>query len=130
MQFGASAVSQTIPDLPRRRLLSFCVLGTGALWSIVGEASAQTVDTRHWQGITAMTRQPEQVVAGTTAEWRSLWSRVGMTAPDVFEPGRMKPSAFSSVAAPARATAVNILSASRRRDRIVVVFEERMRRQS
>ena len=75
--------------MPRRRLLSFCVLGTGAFLSALDEAAAQTVDTRHWQGVVAMTRQPEHVVASTTAEWRSLWSRVGMAPPDVFEPGRM-----------------------------------------
>jgi hypothetical protein len=126
VQFGASAVSQTIRNMPRRRLLSFCVLGTGALWSIVGEASAQTVDTRHWQGITAMTRQPEHLVAATPAEWRSLWSRVGMTAPDVFEPGRMNAVGIFLGRRASEGYTVNILSTSRRRDRIVVVFEERM----
>ncbi|CAN5243466.1 hypothetical protein BH10PSE6_BH10PSE6_59830 [soil metagenome] len=69
-------------------------------------------------------RQPEQVMATSMTEWRSLWLRVGANPPDVFEPGRMnaigiflglRPGPFS----------INVLSASRRRDRIMVVFEER-----
>ena len=94
--------------------------------SLSQEASAQTVDTRHWQGVVAMTRQPEQVVASTTAEWRSLWSRVGMAAPDVFEPGRMNAVGIFLGRRASEGYSVNILSTSRRRDRIVVVFEERM----
>ena len=34
-------------------------------------ATAQTIEGRHWQGATAVTRQPEQVVAMSVAEWRS-----------------------------------------------------------
>jgi len=112
--------------MPRRRLLSLCVLGTGALWSAVEEAAAQVVDTRNWQGVVAMTRQPEQVVASTIAEWRSLWSRVGMAPPDVFEPGRMNAVGIFLGRRASEGYSVNVLSASRRRDRIVVVFEERM----
>ena len=112
--------------MPRRRLLSFCVLVPGALWGAAEEVSAQTVDTRHWQGVVAMTRQPEHVVASTTAEWRSLWSRVGMAAPDVFEPGRMNAVGIFLGRRASEGYSVNILSTSRRRDRIVVVFEERM----
>ena len=112
--------------MPRRRLLSLCVLGTGALWSAVEEAAAQVVDTRNWQGVVAMTRQPEQVVASTIAEWRSLWSRVGMAPPDVFEPGRMNAVGIFLGRRGSEGYSVNVLSASRRRDRIVVVFEERM----
>ena len=73
-----------------------------------------------------MTRQPEQVVASTIAEWRSLWSRVGMPAPDVFEPGRMNAVGIFLGRRASEGYSVNILSTSRRRDRIVVVFEERM----
>ena len=87
---------------------------------------SQTVEARHWQGVTAITRQPEQVVAGTIAEWRSLWSRVGARAPDLFEPGRMNAVGIFLGRRAGEGYSVNILSASRRRDRIVVVFEERM----
>ena len=73
-----------------------------------------------------MTRQPEHLVASTTAEWRSLWSRVGMAAPDVFEPGRMNAVGIFLGRRASEGYSVNILSTSRRRDRIVVVFEERM----
>ncbi|SJZ50605.1 hypothetical protein SAMN02745126_01394 [Enhydrobacter aerosaccus] len=86
-------------------------------------ASAQTV--RQWSGTTAMTRQPEQVLASTMAEWRSLWSRVGMAAPDMFEPGRMSAVGIFLGLRSGPGYSVNILSASRRRDRIMVVFEER-----
>ena len=126
MRFAHNAVSLTMRSMPWRRLLSLCVLGAGALWGTVGDASAQAVDARHWQGATAMTRQPEHLVATTTAEWRSLWSRVGMAAPDVFEPGRMNAVGIFLGRRAGEGYSVNILSTSRRRDRIVVVFEERM----
>ena len=77
-------------------------------------------------GRDAITRQPEQVVASTIAEWRSLWSRVGSRAPDVFEPGRMNAVGIFLGRRASEGYSVNILSTSRRRDRIVVVFEERM----
>ncbi len=86
-------------------------------------ASAQTV--RQWSGTNALTRQPEQVLAATMAEWRSLWSRVGMAAPDMFEPGRMSAVGIFLGLRAGPGYSVNILSASRRRDRIMVVFEER-----
>lgn len=89
-------------------------------------AIAQAIDTRNWQGSTAATRQPEHVVAGTVAEWRSLWSRVGMPAPDMFEAGRMYAVGIFLGRRNGEGYAVNILSTTRRRDRIVVVFEERM----
>jgi hypothetical protein len=94
---------------------------------LVGSATgvaAQTVELRQWRGTAAAVRQPEQVMATSLAEWRSLWLRAGANPPDMFEPGRMnaigiflglRPGPFS----------VNVLSASRRRDRIMVVFEER-----
>jgi len=126
VRFGVNVASQTMRSMPRRRLLSFCVLVPGALWGAADEASAQAVDTRHWQGVVAMTRQPEHVVASTTAEWRSLWSRVGMAAPDVFEAGRMNAVGIFLGRRASEGYSVNILSTSRRRDRIVVVFEERM----
>jgi hypothetical protein len=112
--------------MPRRRLLSYGVLAAGALLIPAAEAWAQAVETRHWQGFTAITRQPEQVVAGTITEWRSLWSRVGAAAPDVFEPGRMNAVGIFLGRRASEGYSVNFLSASRRRDRIVIVFEERM----
>jgi len=102
------------------------VVGTAAWGLTLEEAAAQTIDTRHWQGTVAMTRQPEHLVAGTQAEWRSLWNRVGMAAPDVFEPGRMNAVGIFLGRRASEGYSVNILSTSRRRDRIVVVFEERM----
>lgn len=89
-------------------------------------ATAQTIDGRQWQGPSAITRQPEQVVAGTLAEWRSLWSRVGAPAPDLFEPGRMSAVGIFLGARVGSGYSVNVLSTSRRRDRIIVVFEERV----
>ena len=102
------------------------VVGTAAWGLTLEEAAAQTIEARHWQGTVAMTRQPEHLVAGTQAEWRSLWSRVGMAAPDVFEPGRMNAVGIFLGRRASEGYSVNILSTSRRRDRIVVVFEERM----
>ncbi len=87
---------------------------------------AQAIEGRHWAGATAISRQPEQVVAGTIAEWRSLWGRVGSPAPDLFEPGRMNAVGIFLGRRSSEGYSVNILSTSRRRDRIVVVFEERM----
>jgi len=95
------------------------------LFPAVG-ALAQAIDTRHWSGAVAITRQPEHVVATTNAEWRSLWSRVGAAAPDVFEPGRMNAVGIFLGRRASEGYSVNFLSASRRRDRIVIVFEERM----
>ncbi len=102
------------------------VAGTAAWGLTLEEAAAQTIEARHWQGTVAMTRQPEHLVAGTQAEWRSLWNRVGMAAPDVFEPGRMNAVGIFLGRRASEGYSVNILSTSRRRDRIVVVFEERM----
>lgn len=96
-----------------------------ALTAAAGEASAQAVDVQHWQGTNAATRQSEQVTASTTAEWRSLWSRVGIAAPDMFEPGRTEAVGIFLGGRASDGYAVNILSAARRRDRIIVVFEER-----
>ena len=112
--------------MPRRQFLPLCMLAAGALMGTVGEAAAQAIDARHWQGAVAVTRQPEQVVAGTIAEWRSLWSRVGVSPPDFFEPGRTHAVGIFLGRRAGEGYSVNILSASRRRDRIVVVFEERM----
>ncbi len=102
------------------------VVGTATLGLTLEEVAAQTIEARHWQGTVAMTRQPEHLVAGTQAEWRSLWSRVGMAAPDVFEPGRTNAVGIFLGRRASEGYSVNILSTSRRRDRIVVVFEERM----
>jgi len=92
---------------------------------VAGDAAAQSVNAQQWQGATAVTRQPEQVIAGTMAEWRSLWSRVGQPAPDVFEPGRTEAVGIFLGGRASTGYGVNILSAARRRDRIIVVFEER-----
>jgi hypothetical protein len=124
--FGAKTVPYTVQRLPRRRLLSYGVLTAGTLLFPLGDALAQTVDARHWHGFTAATRQPEQVVASTIGEWRSLWSRVGAMAPDLFEPGRMSAVGIFLGRRASDGYSVNIMSVSRRRDRIVVVFEERM----
>ena len=126
VRLNAKTVPLTVDYLPRRRLLSYGVLGAGALLLPAGNATSQTIEGRHWQGATAITRQPEQVVAGTIAEWRSLWGRVGSPAPDVFEPGRMNAVGIFLGRRAGEGYSVNILSTSRRRDRIVVVFEERM----
>ena len=104
------------------RIAFFALLATAF---VTGEANAQAVSVQHWQGTTAVTRQPEQVIAGTTAEWRSLWSRVGQPAPDVFEPGRTEAVGIFLGGRASDGYAVNILSAARRRDRIIIVFEER-----
>jgi hypothetical protein len=102
------------------------VFAAGGLFGTISEASAQAVEARHWQGATAVTRQPEHVVASTAAEWRSLWNRVGAPPPEGFEQGRMNAVGIFLGRRASEGYAVNILSASRRRDRIVVVFEERM----
>lgn len=107
--------------LSKLKLLS---LAAAVLLSFVAGAAAQNVELRQWRGSAAAVRQPEQVMATSMSEWRSLWLRVGANPPDMFEPGRMhaigiflglRPGPFS----------INVLSASRRRDRIMVVFEER-----
>jgi hypothetical protein len=126
VRLNAKTVPLSFDHLPRRRLLSYGVLGAGVLLLPVGNAYAQAIEGRHWQGATAITRQPEQVVAGTITEWRGLWGRVGSPAPDVFEPGRMNAVGIFLGRRSSEGYSVNILSTSRRRDRIVVVFEERM----
>jgi hypothetical protein len=118
-------VSRTLNSLVRRRFVSMGALVATQL-VVGGGAMAQSVEARHWRGIGASTRQPEQVVAGTVAEWRGLWSRVGMPAPDMFEQGRMNAVGIFLGRRASEGYAVNILSTSRRRDRIVVVFEEIM----
>ena len=126
MRFNSKSASQETRRVPRRRLLSLGILATGLMLSTAGSALAQTIDVRQWQGTTATTRQPEHVVAGTMAEWRSLWNRVGLAPPDLFEPGRMNAVGIFLGRRAGEGYSVNVLSTSRRRDRIVVVFEERM----
>ena len=70
-------------------------------------------------------RQPDQVVANTMAEWRSLWARVGAHAPDIFEPGRIHAVGIFLGLRNGPGYGVNVLQAVRRRDRIMLVFEER-----
>lgn len=126
VRLAAETVPLTVESLPRRRLLSYGVVTAGALLLPAGNASAQAIEMRHWHGATAITRQPEHVVASTITEWRGLWGRVGSPAPDVFEPGRMNAVGIFLGRRAGEGYSVNVLSTSRRRDRIVVVFEERM----
>lgn len=101
-----------------------CLTLLVALASVTTGAWAQTIEIRQWQGTNAFMRQPEQVTASSLAEWRSLWARVGARAPDVFEPGRTNAvGIFLGQRGPGHV--VNVLSAVRRRDRIMLVFEER-----
>ena len=102
------------------------ILAAGLVFAVGGALMAQSVEARHWQGVTAATRQPEHVVAATMGEWRALWSRVGQPAPDMFEPGRMNAVGIFLGRRNGEGYTINVLSTSRRRDRIVVVFEERM----
>lgn len=125
MWLSTKLVSQTLNTLVRRRFVSLGMLAATQLVT-GGEAMAQSVEARHWRGITAITRQPEQVMAGTTAEWRGLWSRVGVPPPDMFEQGRTNAVGIFLGRRASEGYTVNILSTSRRRDRIVVVFEEIM----
>lgn len=96
---------------------------------IVGLATAavaqQAIEFRQWRGTAAVTRQPEQVLASTQAEWRSLWSRVGAQPPDHFEQGRMSAVGIFLGQRSGTGYFVNLISTTRRRDRIIVVFEER-----
>jgi hypothetical protein len=96
-----------------------------ALATIATGAAAQSIEMRQWQGTNAFVRQPEQVAANTLAEWRSLWSRVGIHPPDVFEPGRTNAVGIFLGLRNGPGYGVNVLSAVRRRDRIMLVFEER-----
>lgn len=112
----------------RRRLVALRSLQAATLFvaismSLCGTAAAQTV--RQWTGTSALTRQPAQVFASTMAEWRSLWSRVGKAAPDVFESGRMSAVGIFLGQRSGPGYSVNILSAGRRRDRFMLIFEER-----
>jgi hypothetical protein len=91
----------------------------------VGAVAQQAVEFRQWHGTAAVTRQPEQVLAISQAEWRSLWSRVGAQPPGPFEPGRMSAVGIFLGQRSGTGYFVNLLSTTRRRDRIIVVFEER-----
>lgn len=115
-----TAVSFTTTSVSRIACLALL-----ALFGAASEAAAQSIDAHQWQGKNAVTRQPEQIVAGTMAEWRSLWSLVGVAPPDLFEPGRTEAVGIFLGGRASDGYAVNILSAARRRDRIIVVFEER-----
>lgn len=104
--------------------LKSLLLAAVAIIGFAAGAAAQNVELRQWRGSAAVVRQPEQVMANTMAEWRSLWMRVGATPPDLFEPGRMNAIGIFLGFRPGHYS-INVLSASRRRDRIMVVFEER-----
>jgi len=122
--FGTSPASPISRRLSRR-LVPIGLIALGMVGGTEG-ALAQAVEARHWQGATAITRQPEHIVATTIAEWRGLWSRTGMAPPEGFEPGRMNAVGIFLGRRSGEGFMVNILSTTRRRDRIVVVFEERM----
>jgi hypothetical protein len=110
--------------LPRR----FVPRGLASAFAIVclfGEAFGQGVESRRWQGATAVTNQAEHVVATTGPEWLRLWRRTGIAPPERFVPERMSAVGIFLGRQTSEGCSVNILSASRRRDRIVVVFEER-----
>jgi len=96
-----------------------------AVAGVTAGASAQSIEFHQWQGTSSFMRQPDQVVANTMAEWRSLWARVGAHAPDVFEPGRFHAVGIFLGLRNGPGYGVNILQAVRRRDRIMLVFEER-----
>lgn len=121
LRFISPSSERAARVLSKLKLLS---LAAAVLLSFIAGAAAQNIELRQWRGSAAAVRQPEQVMATSISEWRSLWLRVGANPPDMFEPGRMnaigiflgqRPGPFS----------INVLSASRRRDRIMVVFEER-----
>ncbi len=126
MSFSIQTISPAIERPVWRRIARYSAMVAASLVAgfTIG-AMAQSVEGRHWQGAAAVTRQPEQVIAQTTAEWRSLWSRVGMHPPDVFEPGRMAAVGIFLGSRQGDGYSVNVLSTTRRRDRLVVVFEER-----
>jgi hypothetical protein len=96
-----------------------------AVAGVAAGASAQSIEFHQWQGTSSFMRQPDQVVANTMAEWRSLWARVGAHAPDIFEPGRNHAVGIFLGLRNGPGYGVNVLSAVRRRDRIMLVFEER-----
>ncbi len=125
------ATANPVCKAASRRGFGSRLLGWGALTaatvflSPATDVFAQAIEVRQWQGTMAMARQPEHVVATTNTEWRSLWSRVGAPPPDHFEPGRMSAVGIFLGRRQGEGYLVNILSANRRRDRIVIVFEER-----
>lgn len=126
MWLSSKSVFRAFTAVAYRRLVPVGILAAGMALAMGDGVVAQSVEARHWQGATATSRQPEQVVAGTQAEWRALWGRVGLPAPDMFEQGRMNAVGIFLGRRGGEGYAVNVLSTSRRRDRIVVVFEERM----
>lgn len=105
-------------------ILKSLLLAAATLAGFAAGATAQSVELRQWRGSTATVRQPEQVIAHDMTEWRSLWMRVGASPPDLFEPGRMKAIGIFLGLRPGPYS-INVLSASRRRDRVMIVFEER-----
>jgi len=107
------------------KVKSLCLTLLVALTTAATGAWAQTIEIRQWQGANAYMRQPDQVVASSMAEWRSLWARVGAHAPEGFLPGRMNAVGIFLGLRNGPGYGVNVLSAVRRRDRIMLVFEER-----
>ena len=126
MQLSGKPVSLRTRATLRRRSLPLGALATVVTLACATATMAQSVEARHWNGTNAITRQPEQVGAATMSEWRALWSRVGQPAPDMFEPGRMNAVGIFLGRRASEGYEVHVLSTSRRRDRVVIVFEERM----
>jgi hypothetical protein len=107
------------------KVKTLCLMLLVALTTAATGAWAQTIEIRQWQGTNAYMRQSDQVVASTMAEWRSLWARIGARAPDVFEPGRTNAVGIFLGLRNGPGYGVHVLQAVRRRDRIMLVFEER-----
>lgn len=126
VRFSSKSVSQAIGLLQCRRFLSVGALALISAVASIDSPAAQTIDARQWQGAYATSRQPEHLVASTVGEWRSLWARTGLAPPDLFEPGRTNAIGIFLGRRAAEGYSVNVLSTTRRRDRIVIVFEERM----
>ncbi len=125
VQSSNKPVTPFIQRLPRRQMLFMGTAMAGLL--VVPPAFAQSVDARHWRGLyrrypaaRARRRQhrlPNGAACGAASALpRPTCSRpAGMNAVGIFL-GRRGSEGY----------AVSVLSTARRRDRIVVVFEERM----
>jgi hypothetical protein len=87
------------------------------VWLSRRRAPAQAIEFANGTD-TSATRQPEQVVAGTMAEWRSLWSRVGAHRLTCSSPAARARRHLSSARA-RRGLCGERPVASRRRDRIM-----------
>lgn len=126
MRAGAEIAPVIVTRIRRRPFFACCALMAGSLLLSGRSVLAQAIGTRQWQGANAITGQPEQIIATSNTEWRALWARVGSPAPDMFEPSRTNAVGIFLGNRLDEGYAVNVISISRRQDRLVVVFEERM----